>query len=190
MDTRTHFTITGTALKNWLIAQAQDALAVAVLWLVGLLILRVPWAPFWALLGGMLQFIPHLGPVLGLIGPVVTAGLTGGSEWSYRMLYVLILYAVIVVVDGLVLQPYLMKRTTRVPIWASILTPLVLGFVIPFWGVFLAPPSLAVLYAYRAHNRKSVQPQVEIIPPQPRPVERRREIQEGESGREPERRVV
>jgi len=47
-----------------------------------------------------------------------------------------------------------------------------------------------VLYAYRAHNRKSVQPQVEIIPPQPRPVERRREIQEGESGREPERRVV
>ena len=187
MDTRTHFTITGTALKNWLIAQAQDALAVGALWLIGLLILGVPGAVFWAVLGGLLQFIPHLGPVLGLIGPAVTAGIAGGWE---KMLYVLILYAIIVVVDGLVLQPYLMKRTTRVPIWASILTPLVLGFVIPFWGVFLAPPLLAVLYAYRAHNRKSVQPQVEIIPPQPRPVEQRREIQEGESGQEPERRVL
>jgi len=44
-----------------------------------------------------------------------------------------------------------MKRTTKVPIWASILVPIVLAFVIPFWGVFLAPPLLAVVYAYKRH---------------------------------------
>ncbi len=190
MDARTHFTITGTALKNWFIAQAQDALAVGVMWLIGLLIIGVPWAVFWAVLAGVLQFIPHLGPVLGLVGPTIAAGLTGGNDWAYRMLYVLILYAVIVVVDGLILQPYLMKRTTRVPIWASILTPLVLGFIIPFGGVLLAPPLLAVLYAYRARNRAAVQPTVEIIPPQPRAVERKREVRDAESGSEPERRVL
>jgi predicted PurR-regulated permease PerM len=43
-----------------------------------------------------------------------------------------------------------MKRTAKVPMWASILAPLVLGFVIPFWGVLLAAPLLAVVYAYRA----------------------------------------
>ena len=187
MDTRTHFSITATALKNWFIAQAQDSLAVGVLWLIGLLILRVPWAVFWAVLGGLLQFIPHLGPVLGLVGPAVTAGLTGGWE---RMLYVLILYAVIVVVDGLVLQPYLMRRSTRVPIWASVLTPLVLGFILPFWGVFLAPPLLAVLWAYRAHNRGEARPEVEIIPPQSRAMERRGEVRDGEGGSEPERRML
>jgi predicted PurR-regulated permease PerM len=187
VDTRTHFTITATALKNWFIAQAQDALAVGVLWLIGLLILRVPWAVFWALLGGLLQFIPHLGPVLGLIGPAVTAGISGGWE---RMLYVLILYAIIVVVDGLVLQPYLMRRSTRVPIWASVLTPIVLGFVLPFWGVFLAPPLLAVLWAYRARNREELRPEVEIIPPQPRIAERRGEIREVEGGSEPGRHVL
>ena len=32
---------------------------------------------------------------------------------------------------------------------ASILAPVVLGFVIPFWGVLLAPPLLAVVYAYK-----------------------------------------
>jgi len=50
----------------------------------------------------------------------------------------------------LLLQPYIMRRTAKVPIWASILAPIVLGFVIPFWGVLLAPPLLAVLFAYRS----------------------------------------
>ncbi|PYT84504.1 MAG: hypothetical protein DMG40_01285 [Acidobacteria bacterium] len=49
------------------------------------------------------------------------------------------------------LQPYIMKRTAKVPIWASILAPIVLAFVIPFWGVFLAPPLLPVVCAYKRH---------------------------------------
>jgi predicted PurR-regulated permease PerM len=64
------------------------------------------------------------------------------------------LYAIIAVLDGFLLQPYLMKRTAKVPIWASILAPIILGIVIPFWGVLLAPPLLAVIYAYRARSRR------------------------------------
>lgn len=63
----------------------------------------------------------------------------------------LVLYAGIVVLDALALQPYIMKRTAKVPVWASIFAPIVLAFVIPFWGVFLAPPLLAVIYAYKRH---------------------------------------
>ncbi len=148
MDLGQHVRTTGGALWRWFIAQTQDALAVGVLWLLGLMLLEVRWAPLWALLAALLQYIPHLGPVLGLLGPAVTAGLTGGWE---KLLYVLILYAVIVAVDGLVLQPYLMRRTARVPIWASILAPIVLG-MFSLWGVLLAPPLLAIFYAYRARR--------------------------------------
>ena len=70
----------------------------------------------------------------------------------------LILYAAIVIVDGLVLQPYIMRRTAKVPMWASILAPIVMGIIIPFWGVLLAPPLLAVLYAYKARHAKPPQP--------------------------------
>jgi predicted PurR-regulated permease PerM len=66
------------------------------------------------------------------------------------------LYAVIVIVDGFVLQPYLMKRTAKVPMWASILAPIVLGTLIPFWGFLLAPPLLAVVYAYKSRGRAPV----------------------------------
>ena len=120
------------------------------MWLIGLLIIRVPLAPVWAVIGGAVQFIPNFGPVIAVIGPAIVGGLTGG--WI-RLIYVLTLYAIIAVTDGLVLQPYLMKRTVKVPIWASIVTPVVLGIIIPFWGVLLAPPLLAVVYTYRNRLR-------------------------------------
>jgi predicted PurR-regulated permease PerM len=145
-----HARITGGALKNWAIAQFQDSVAVGLLWWLGLSLIKVPWAPFWALLASVLQVIPHIGPVLGVLGPVLAATLRW-RDWEHP-LYVFILYAVIVVIDGFALQPYIMKRVARVPMWASILTPIILGFVIPFWGVLLAPPLLAVVYAYKARS--------------------------------------
>jgi predicted PurR-regulated permease PerM len=147
MDFRGHLHLSGSALKNWLVAQLQDSIAVGLLWLIGLYALNIPWAPLWALLAAVLQFVPHLGPVLGLIGPVIAAAV-GWQDWEH-LLYVLIMYAVIVVIDGLLLQPYLMRRTAKVPMLASIFAPIILGILIPFWGVLLAPPLLAVLYAYK-----------------------------------------
>ena len=146
-----HLRLTGSALKNWFIAQSQDSLAVGVMWLIGLYAIGVPWAPFWALLAAVLQFVPQIGAVLGLVGPALAAAVRF-RDWEHP-LYVLILYAVIVMVDGFLLQPYLMKRTARVPMWASILAPLVLGILWPFWGVLLAPPLLAVVYAYKRRQQ-------------------------------------
>src|SRR5215813_3048102 len=146
-DWRSHARTTGSALKNWFIAQCQDALAVALMWLVGLWIIGIPWAPFWAILAGVLQFIPHLGGPLALIMPAILGAL---SQDHMRFFYVLILFAVIMVTDGLFLQPYFMKRTARVPFWASLLTPIVIALMIPFWwAILLAPPLLAVIYAFR-----------------------------------------
>ena len=148
-----HLRTTGSALKNWAIAQLQDSLAVGVLWLIGLNVLHVPWAPLWAIIAAVFQIIPHLGPILGLMGPALAATIAW-RDWEHP-LGVLILYAIIVVLDGLLLQPYIMKRTAKVPIWVSILAPIVLGILWPFWGVLVAPPLLAVVYAYRAKYRWS-----------------------------------
>ena len=142
-----HLRTTGTALKNWFQAMCLDALCVAGLWLIGLLIIGVPWAPFWALLAGVLQFIPNFGAVIAVIGPALFAAAFSGD--SFKFFYVLMLFAAVMVVDGLFLQPYLMKRTAKVPFWVALAGPIVLGIIIPFWGILLAPPLLAVIYAFK-----------------------------------------
>jgi predicted PurR-regulated permease PerM len=153
MNLDDHLRTTGGALKNWAVAQMQDSVAVGVLWLAGLYVLHVPWAPLWALLAALLQIVPHLGPILGMIGPVLAATLRF-RDWEHP-LGVLILYAIIVVIDGLLLQPLIMRRTAKVPLWASILVPIVLGVLWPFWGVLVAAPLLAVAYAYKARISKN-----------------------------------
>jgi predicted PurR-regulated permease PerM len=146
MDLGDHLRTTGGALKNWAIAQLQDSLAVGSLWLIGLYILGVPLAPLWAVLAAVLQIVPHFGAILGLLGPLITVAITS-RDWGHP-LGVLGLYAVIALLDGLLLQPYIMRRTAKVPIWASVFAPIVLGLLWPFWGVLVAPPLLAVFYAY------------------------------------------
>ena len=166
MDWKQHASLTGTALKRWFIAQSYDALAVGLLWGIGLWIIGIWGAPLWAILGGAFQFIPNVGAVLALAGPIAVAGLTSLNDdhWM-RVVYVLILYAIIAAIDGLFLQPYLMKRTVRVPIWASILAPLIMGLLFNFIGVLLAAPLLAIVYTYRSRKAAPDPPPLEPHPP-------------------------
>ena len=61
MRVEEHLRLTGGALKRWFIGQTKDSAVVAALWLVGLMVLRVPGAPLWAGLAFFLQYIPELG---------------------------------------------------------------------------------------------------------------------------------
>jgi predicted PurR-regulated permease PerM len=145
----THLKTAGGALLNWWRAATLDALIVGVLWLIGLELIRVPWAPFWAILGGILQIIPTFGGMIALIGPVISIAVTAKDDDWWRLGLVLGLYGVIVILEGLVIGPYILHRTTKIPWWAAFFGPIVLGIIIPFWGVLLAPPLLAVIFAFR-----------------------------------------
>ena len=94
-----------------------------------------------------MTMVPNIGGVIALLGPAFS--ILVSKPDMYRLCFLLGMYAVIVVIDQLMLQPLIMKRVTRVPVWASILVPIVLGIVIPFWGILLAPPLLAIVYAFR-----------------------------------------
>jgi predicted PurR-regulated permease PerM len=176
MAVREHARTAGTALKNWFIAQLLDSLCVAAIWLVGLLIVlrgHVLASMALAVLAFVFQMIPHFGPVITLVVMALAGIIKGGFEHWEPMVYMFILYAIIVVLDGLVLQPMFMRRRAKIPIWASIVTPLVLGFVLPLWGVLLAPPLLAIFFAFRDKSREQ---QVEIIPPDNLPERRQRTL--------------
>jgi predicted PurR-regulated permease PerM len=79
---------------------------------------------------------------------VLSVFFKGSDDW-WRLGLILGLYGLIVALEGLVIGPYVLHRTTRVPWWAAFFGPILLGIVIPFWGVLLAPPLLAVIFAFR-----------------------------------------
>ncbi|MBT9332734.1 AI-2E family transporter [Paracidobacterium acidisoli] len=159
-DLKAHSRTAGRALFAWSKAVLIEGLCVAVLWLAGLLLLGVPFAPLWAVIGGLMTLIPAWGGVIAVIFPVLAVAFSGHDE--YRLGLVLGLYAVIVIVDQLVLQPWLFHRITRVPFWVSLLAPILLGILIPFWGVLLAPPLLAIVYAFR-RPKKTPAPKGSVV---------------------------
>ncbi len=155
MAWRDHIRTTGSALKNWFVAQCYDSAAVALLWLVGLLIIGIPWAPLWAFLAGLLQFVPNLGGPLAVIIPAIIGFFSTPDHMG--LVYVLILFAAIMVIDGFFLQPYFMKRTAKVPFWAALFTPILVALFVPFWwAILLAPPLLAVVFAFRRKRAASL----------------------------------
>ena len=135
------------ALMAWWSAATLDALIVGVIWFAGLELIGVPLAWVWAILGAILQFLPVYGEMIALIGPVLSVLFSGQDYWHLGLVFGL--YALIAVLEGLVIGPYILHRRTKVPWWAAILGPIVLGIIIPFWGVLLAPPLLAIAFAFR-----------------------------------------
>jgi predicted PurR-regulated permease PerM len=147
-----HLRTAGRALRDWSRAVVIDCLIVGILWFIGLELIRVPLAPLWAIFGGLLQIIPTYGTMIALVGPVLAVALSGHDAW--RLGLVLGLYAVIAILEGLVISPYVLHRNTRIPWWAALFGPILLGIVIPFWGVLLAPPLMAVIFAFKSPARR------------------------------------
>lgn len=140
------------ALLSWLRAVALEAVMIGLMWWAGLELLHVPGAPLWALLAALFQFLPVVGPMLSLAGPAFAIVLAHPHEKLLHLGMVLGIYAVITLLDGVLLEPYVLHRTTLVPWWAALAGPVLLGMLLPPWGVLIAPPLLAVVFGFVGHT--------------------------------------
>jgi predicted PurR-regulated permease PerM len=147
-----HLKTAGNALLGWWRATTLDALIVGAMWFVGLYLIHVPWAPLWALVGAVCQFVPGIGTSLSVCGPAIAAFFASTETDFDKLWWTLGLYGFIVIVDGLVIQPLLLKRQTLVPWWAAFLGPIVGAILLPPWGALIAPPLLAVVFAFRKRS--------------------------------------
>jgi predicted PurR-regulated permease PerM len=108
---------------------------------VALLLLDIKAAIALGIVAGLLEFIPYVGPILAAV-PALAMALVDGPE---KALYVVIAYTVIQQLEGVVLQPLLMKEGLELPPVITILGQALFSLVFGFLGLLLAVPLLATV---------------------------------------------
>lgn len=108
---------------------------------IGLTILRVDYALPIAIVSGLLEIIPNIGPIISAI-PAVLIGL---SMSPFVALSVVALYVIVHQVEGNVVVPIIMKQSVGLSPLVSILALMIGGRLAGVTGAILAVPVLLVV---------------------------------------------
>jgi predicted PurR-regulated permease PerM len=123
-------------MGRWLIGQFTLIVIIFALDYLVLYSLGVPYALILALLGGLLEIIPYIGPTLALL-PATLVALTVSP---FTALLVVIFYVLIQPKENYVLTPMIMKRAVGLDPVVIILSLLIGGILAGFLGVLIAVP--------------------------------------------------
>jgi predicted PurR-regulated permease PerM len=130
---------TATTLRRWLLMQMISMLVIGVVTTVALLLLGIKGAIALGIIAAILEFIPYVGPILSAV-PAVGMALLDGPE---KVVYVILAYIAIQQLEGVVLQPLLMKEGLELPPVMTILGQALFSLVFGFLGLLLAVPLMA-----------------------------------------------
>jgi predicted PurR-regulated permease PerM len=126
-------------LHRWLNGQLLAMAAVGAISYVGLLLLGMPLAAVLALLIGLFEFIPYIGPILGAV-PMLLIASGQGFE---MVLWVVGLYILVQLIEGYLLTPLIQSRAVSLPPAVVITSQLVFGAMFGVLGLALATPLAA-----------------------------------------------
>ena len=128
------------ALRRWLITQFIAMLAIGGVTAIVLLVLHVPGALPLAILAGLLEFVPTVGPILSAI-PAVAMAFVESPE---KAAVVAVAYVGIQFLENHLLIPILMKEGVDLPPVLTILTQAAMALTFGIMGLFVAVPVLVV----------------------------------------------
>ncbi|MBI4781596.1 MAG: AI-2E family transporter [Oscillatoriophycideae cyanobacterium NC_groundwater_1537_Pr4_S-0.65um_50_18] len=129
-----------TALVSWMGGALISSTVVAVLSALGLWALQIQFVLAQALLAGLLNFIPNLGPTLSMVFPLTVAAL----DAPWKVIAVIILYVVIQNLESYWLTPTVMANQVSLLPAMTLAAQLVFASLFGFMGLLLALP-LAVV---------------------------------------------
>lgn len=136
----TAFEDSGRALGLWLQAQILSSLVVVILTYIGLVIVGVPSAAALAIIAGLLDFIPFIGPVVAGIPAVLIAFSVSPST----VLWTILVYVIIQQLQGNILQPLIQKRSVDLSPAVLLFAVVAAGSLFGLIGVILSAPLTVV----------------------------------------------
>ena len=132
---------TAAALHKWLMTQLIAMAVIGVANFIAFEIIGVQAALALALIAGLLEFIPTLGPIISGAIAVAMASIDAPS----KALWVLIAVIVIQQLEGNALIPYLMRGALDLPPALTIVMQALMAVLFGFAGMLVAVPLLAAV---------------------------------------------
>jgi predicted PurR-regulated permease PerM len=144
------------SMGGWLRGQIILSAAVGVLAWVGLFILRIPFSAALAVLAGILEIIPYIGPILSA---VIAVAVALSISWQTAVL-VAILFFIIQQVEGNILVPQILKHSLEIHPITIIVSILIGTELMGILGAIVAVPvATALSVILHAHGFRVSRPE-------------------------------
>lgn len=131
------------AMQHYLAGLLLEAVIVAVMNSVGLLIIGIDYAILWGIIGALLNIIPYIGGVVAVALPMIMALITKDTYSSVFL--VMALYTVVQFIDNNLIVPKVVASRVQINALVSVIVVLIGGALWGIPGMFLSIPLIAVV---------------------------------------------
>jgi predicted PurR-regulated permease PerM len=131
----------GNVLRRWLVGQSILAVCVALLTGAGLLLLGAPFAVALAILAGLMEFVPYIGPFVAAV-PAILVGFAEGPQLA---LYIALLFLGVQMMESYILAPLIQHRAVHLAPAAILFAQVLMGAIVGALGVAVATPLAAAV---------------------------------------------
>ena len=132
-----------SATQNYMVGLMLEALIVATLNSVALLVLGVKYAILFGAIGALLNVIPYIGGIIAIALPVLMA--TATEEGYTTQLWIVVAYLLIQFIDNHILVPRVVSSKVKINALISIVVVLLGGALWGVSGMFLSIPFTGIL---------------------------------------------
>lgn len=136
-------------LSRYFLSQSVVNLGFGLIVWAGLFMIGVPSPGLWGALAGLVRFVPYVGVVVGLAGPLALAAAVDPG-WTMA-LYVVLLFIVVEPVVGYVIEPLLYGHSTGLSPVSVVLAALFWTWIWGPVGLVLAMPVTLMLVVLGRH---------------------------------------
>ncbi len=130
----------GSTARWFLLGRVVSMIAVGLATWIGLGLIGVPASGFLGLIAGTLTFVPYAGPIAASL-PVGLAALLEGPA---VLVYALIYYTIIQMVEGFLITPLVQERVVTLPPALTLGAEVLMGLLFGALGVILSVPAAAL----------------------------------------------
>jgi predicted PurR-regulated permease PerM len=131
-----------STLRLWLRAQLIQMTTMGVLVGIGLWLVGVPSAPALALLTGLSEFVPYVGPLAAMI-PALGLAATAGT---HAVVGALAVFAVVRIVQTNFITPFVTSRVIAIPPAVTLFSIVAVGTIFGLFGLFFSAAILVVVF--------------------------------------------